>query len=116
MSYKRLIEAKTRQAFELVKDLAQDVVFTRKTNSDFNFGTGLEESDSKSVKTKVIVSDNKKKSSERNTIRKTLMAKTAEVGDMKLYESISFNGLVWKIGEVSKNDGYVSVVDVYREG
>ena len=115
MSYRKLVEAKVKQAFELIKDLAQNVVFTTKVSSEFDFESGLTTSTVVNRTIKVVVIDNKKKTSERNTIQKTFMAKTAEVGDMKLYEAVTFGGLVWKIGEVTHNDDYVTIVDVYRE-
>lgn len=115
MSYKKLIENKVKQAFMMVKDLAEDVMFTRKLNSEFDFETGTAESTPQSTYIKVVVMEGKKVGKVRNTVGKTLMAKTEDVGDMKLYETVSFNNQVWNIGAISKNDGFVTVFEVFRE-
>ena len=56
MSYKALINSKLRQAFNMVKDLAEDVTFNKVTVGDFDFATGTASTEvSTPVVTKAII-------------------------------------------------------------
>jgi hypothetical protein len=116
MGYQTLIDAKLNQAFNLVKDLAIDIVLTKKQDSTFNFGTGEVKFGSQSVvNTKAIPIDLKKTSENRNTIEKQLMLKSKEVGDITKYATVQFQSKTWNIGDIPKDDGFILLVNVYRE-
>jgi hypothetical protein len=44
------------------------------------------------------------------------MFKTQDVGDISLYDTFTVNNIIWKIGSSIKNDGFISVANVYLEG
>jgi hypothetical protein len=116
MSYRNLIDAQVRKAFTLLKDLAEDVVLTKTTSSDFNFGTGEASITSPApVVTKAVIVDSKKKSKDRNTTEKLVLMKTQYTGDISLYDSFSYKNEVWKFGDIISNDGHITVATVFRE-
>lgn len=116
MGYQTLIDSNLNKAFNLAKDLAIDIVLTKKPDPTFNFGSGAAEfSTTQTVNTKAIVVEAKKKAADRNTVQKQLMLKSKEVGDLNNYTTIQLESLTWSIGNIQKNDGFISIVDVYRE-
>ena len=116
MSYQTLIDNNLARAFNLIKDLAIDVVLTKKPNPTFDFGTGTASfSASQTITTKAVVIDIKKKAEDRNTIEKQLMLKSKETGDITRYATVQFDSKTWTIGEIPKNDGFIFLVNIYRE-
>lgn len=115
MGYRQLVDSAVTKAFNAAKDLAIDVTFNRKTDQSFNFNTGLVTSTPLTVLTKAIKIEEKKTANQRNTVSCTLMVKTNGLEDIKMFESVTFEGATWKIGNVPKNDGYVSLVEVLLE-
>lgn len=116
MSYRKLVEANVTKAFNLVKDLAYDVVLTKKQTADFNFSSGETQlSSSQTVSTKAIVIEATKKSDDRNTIQKQIMLKTKDVGDINNYSTVSISGVIWKIGSIQKDDGFVITANIFKE-
>lgn len=116
MGYQALIDSNLNKAFNLSKDLAKDVVFVRKPDPAFNFGTAEASfSTTQNVSTKAIIYESKKKSKEINTVIKELMLKSKEIGDATLYDSVTIDSQNWNIVSIPKNDGFVSIVEVSRE-
>jgi cyanate lyase len=116
MSYKALVRSNVRKAFNLVKDLAEDVVFVKKLASTFNF-TSMEAktTSSESIVTKAIITESNKKSEEHNAMNKTVMLKTQDIGDINAYDTIVRNNENWKIGAVIYTDGFVTIADIHKE-
>lgn len=116
MSYRNLINSQVRKAFTLLKDLAEDIVFTKTTDATFNFGTGEAKTTSPSpIVTKAVIVDTKKSSKDRNTSEKIAIMKTEAIGDISLYDSFTYRGSVWKIGDVISSDGHITTATVFRE-
>lgn len=116
MGYQTLIDSNLVKAFNSVKDLAIDIVLTKKTDPTFNFGSGAAEfSTTQMVTTKAIVVETKKKAADRNSVEKQLMLKSKDVGDLNNYATIQLESLTWTVGDIQKNDGFISIVNVYRE-
>lgn len=116
MSYKNLIDKSLNKAFISIKDLAKDAILTKKPNPSFNFQNGTTlNSSTETINTKVIITNTIKKSQDRNTSEKQLMLKTSEVGDLNNYSTIQFDSVIWNLGSIQKNDGYISIVNVYKE-
>jgi hypothetical protein len=116
MSYKNLIDKSLFKTFNTLKDLASVVVLTKKNNPSFNFQTGQSEfAPTTTITTKAVITNSTKKFEDRNTIQKELMLKTKEVGDLTTYTTITINSEVWNIGGIEKNDGFVSLVKVFKE-
>ena len=115
MGYKTKINTNVNKAFNLVKDLAEDITFNKKSlNFDFNTATAKTQ-DSESVITKAIITDINKTSKEHNAMYKMIMLKTQDIGDIKAYDTIIINSESWKIGPIIKSDGYITIVEIYKE-
>lgn len=116
MSYKALIDSNLSLAFNLLKDLATEVVLTKKTVPQFNFGNGNAEfGANQTVITKAIEINSNKTSENRNTIQKELMLKSKDVGDLTNYTTVTINSNTWNLGEIQKNDGFILLVKIFRE-
>jgi hypothetical protein len=117
MGYKSLIDKNLSLAFNLTKDLATDITLLKKTSTDYNFATGaVDVLTTETVTVKGIVIQTEKNSKERNTSKQQVMLKRADVGDITKYDTLQYDSKVWNIGEIPKNDGYIVLVDIYREG
>lgn len=116
MSYKNLIDRSLLRTFNTLKDLATIVVLTKKGNPSFNFQTGQTEfSGNTTVTTKAVVIASTKKSEKTNVTEKELMLKSKEVGDLTLYSTVTIDTEVWNLGGIQKNDGFISLVKIFRE-
>lgn len=116
MSYQKLVDANVNRAFNLIKDLASNVTLTRKNDPKFDFASATAKfSGSLTVSTKAVVLDSKKKSDDRNTVKRELLLKSKEIGDINEYSTVLINGVQWNIGATISNDEFVTVAEVYRE-
>lgn len=117
MGFSNLIDSNLTRAFNLVKDLAIEAVFTLKSGTSFNFGnaeTTHTSSTSSTVKA-VVMESSKKKASSQNTIERTLMFKSKDLIDVSGYDSVAIAGEVWNVGQTVKNDGRITILSIYRE-
>lgn len=117
MSYRNLVNTNVARAFNLVKDLAEEATLTKKATSSFNFATGQAEVTTDApVVTKAIMTELRNSSGDFNASRRLVMLKTAEVGDIKAYDTVTMAGVTWKVSPDNiLSDGYVTTVEVYRE-
>lgn len=117
MSYRSLVDAQVRKAFNLLKDLAVDAVLNKKGAAAFDFGTGEATLTSDgNIPTKIIEVEAKKPSKKTNVTEKTVMMKSQDVGDLNLFDTITVDGVEWKLGSPIKNDGYILITTMFREG
>lgn len=120
MSYTATIEKLVTLAFNKLQDLARDVTLHRKVSSDFNFSSGTVSVTDTTLVVKAVdtgYSKSRKVDSKYPKDRKvkTLMFKTAEVGDLKLFDQITISGEKWSIDSITKNDGFVTIAEVVKE-
>lgn len=116
MSYKNLIDKNLTLAFNLTKDLATDIVLSKKTSPSYNFSTAaVDVVSTQTVTTKGVIIETEKNSKDRNSSKRQVMLKTAEVGDITKYDTLQYDSQTWNIGEIPKNDGYITLVNIYRE-
>ena len=123
MGYKSLVDSQATMAFNILKDLADDVVLNKKDSVSFNFGTGVKEERTTPIEIKVVVLDDDKKSKIHNSIEREVLFKTRGLGDINAYDSMTFenahdvhlNG-TWKFGTILNNDGYTILARIYRRG
>ena len=120
MSYVNLINKNVDFAFKTVKDLATNVVLTKKVVTGFDFGTGSNTAGADVVlnTTAVIVTSKKGDSedaSNRNTQQKSIMLQRQDVDDVSFYDLITIAGEDWQLGQIIKDDGFVVEVEVFRE-
>jgi len=115
MSYKALINSNVNKAFNLIKDLAEEVVLNKTVTSDFNFTSGDVKSTVSAISTKAVITDSNKESEKHNVMKKIALLKTQDIGDISAYSSIVLNGNNWQIGPLIKSDNFVTVVEIYKE-
>lgn len=116
MGLYKLVDKNLTKAFNAIKDLAIVATFVKKTNPTFDFNKGLIKTTiAESVDAKVIIVDNTKEATDRNTQQLQIMFKVSDVGDIFLYETVSIDSISWKIGKYIKTDRFVSVIELFRE-
>ena len=114
MAYKSLIDSSLTRAYQLAKDLAEDVTFTKKSG-EFNFSTMETASADTSVVVKTIVTDGKQAKEDRSVKIKQLMFRSKDLGSISLFDTVVIQGETWKLGDVIKDSGYIIVAEAYRE-
>ena len=122
MGYKSLVDSQVTMAFNLLKDLADDVILNKSSDVSFNFGDASTSQKTEQTVIKAVVTDDDKKSQIHNSIERQVMFKTRGLGDINAYDSLTFenshdihlNG-TWKLGPVLNNDGYTILASIYRE-
>jgi hypothetical protein len=122
MGYVNLINKNVDFAFTAVKDLAADVVLTKKVITGFDFGSGANTAGSdivlnvKAIVTRLEKGDvDSKKASSRNTQQKSIMLQKQDVDDVTFYDTILIAGQIWNLGKVIREDGFVVEVEAFRE-
>jgi hypothetical protein len=115
VNYPKLAQKSVRRAFTILKSLAVDVTLSLKTNTTFSFDTGDTTSNITIISTKAIVVDTEKRSKDRNTITQQLILNTELVGELSLYDTLLLKGVTWTIGSPIATDGFVTLIDIYRE-
>ena len=124
MGYKNLVDSNITLAFNLLKDMADDVVLNKSSSADFDFSSGEVAADAgaSSVPIKAIVISDDKKSKTENSIKRQILFKTRGLGDVNAYDSIVFNNNLdihlngtWRFGPILNNDGYTILAEIYRE-
>jgi hypothetical protein len=116
MSYRALVSSNVTKAFRLLKDLAEDVTLTKRASSTFDFATQTATIvDGTPIVTKAVVTDTAKSSQDRSTAVKVAMLKNSEVGDVGLYDKVTYQGADWKIGPIITSDSFVTVVELHKE-
>jgi hypothetical protein len=116
MAYNALIERNVTLAFNLVKDLAVNVVFTKTTSANFDFNTASLNEVTGQVKTiKAILFDGKKPTKDATEIVKTIMFKSSDIDDVNLYDTISYKGKIFKIDAPIKDFGFIWIFNIIEE-
>jgi len=116
VSYAALIDRQVVSAFNKVKDLAVDATFTKALSATFDFNAGtLSKTSDTPVTIKLIELDQKKPQKNSNTITKTVMVKAIDVGSLSLYDTLSYSGNTWRIGDALKETGRVWIFNIFRE-
>ena len=116
MSYNALINSNLKLAYNAVKDLAKPVTFTKTASTSFNFTTGAASAVTEGpISTKAVILSDKKTSSASKVVNREIMFRTTEVGDIKLFDSVTIDNLVWKLGTVVADSGFIIILQIYRE-
>jgi hypothetical protein len=114
MSFKKLLDQKALQAFNMLKDLADTATFENTTVTGFDFDTGnVEKTEAEPTVIKMVVVETKKKDS---TITKVVLARLTDTGILDEFDSLTLNGVIWKIGPILSETGQVVSFEIYREG
>jgi len=115
MSYTNLINKNLNLAFNLIGDLSTDFIFTKTENNSFNFSNSVVSSNTVSVATKGLVVKSEKNSQNTNVINKEIIVKSAELGDIKAFDSVSIQNTTWKLGNIIQDSGYIIRINIFRE-
>ena len=115
MSYKALVNSNVTLAFNLIKDLAEDVILVKSSDNDFDFETATASEKTVNISTKAVVIKDAKKSKAHNAIKRQVMFKTRNLGDLTAYDRVMIEGKEWRFGPMINNDGYTVLAEVYRE-
>lgn len=116
MSFKARIDANLNRAFNLSRDLAVNVTFTKKLGSAFDFGTAsATETGTTDIIVKGLWIDSQKKSSKIDSAERHIMLKRKDVGDVTTFDHLIEGSVTYKIGTPLKNDGYIIILSVFKE-
>jgi hypothetical protein len=116
MGYQALVAANVGKAFNLLKDLAEEITLNKKAATSFNFTTQtMTEVADTPIVTKAVITDVLKSASDHDSIKKIVMLKTKEVGDITVYDKITHQNQSWVIGPIIASDNFVTVIEMYKE-
>lgn len=117
MGYKSMVERNVDKAFKLIGDLAITVTLNRKTKATFNFDTlDVKTTLTPNLVTSAVLLESSKKTAEHNTRSTSLILKTKEIGDINLFDSVTIGADLFKIGPIISTDGYITNVEIFKEG
>lgn len=118
MGYKAIIDSNITLAFNLLRDLAEDVVLNKSSDNNFDFSTGemAVDRNKKDIAIKaVVIEDNKSGNGTLNAIKRQILFKTRGLGDINAYDKVIISGNEWNFGPMINNDGYTILAEIYRE-
>jgi len=119
MSYRNLINSSLKTAFKAVKSLADDTTLSRQSNSGFDFNSGgVDKPKSSDVPIKVIIiSNDNVRSSDSNKVSKVqMMIQVQEATEINVGDTIPLNGSIYRVGPIINSDGFLFLVDAFKEG
>lgn len=115
MGYQRLIDANLTRAFNKVKDLARDASVAKQKNIEYDFGTGEKTSVIENILFKVIIISSRRDSENKQSEETQIMFKKESVGELTQNDKVTIDGNVYVVGASVKSDGFISIVNLYRE-
>lgn len=114
MGYKNFLDNKAMLAFNLLKDLADVATFSNTSVSGFDFDSGtVEKSTAAPVTIKMVVIETKKAD---NTITKTVLCRLTDTSILDEFDTLTFQGQTWNIGDKLSENGRVLMFSIVREG
>ena len=114
MAIKLLLSRGVRMAFRMLQDKAEDVTLRRKPEDGYNFDTSaVNYSGESEITVKAVVTNEERKGS---VIKRTIMLMRSEVDEIRAYDELIAEGIVWNLGPVISDDGFIVIIDAYREG
>lgn len=117
MGFYSMVDQNLTKAFKAMKDIALTATFVKKPNTSFDFGRAVTKSTTaETVEAKVVIIYSTKESKDRNVQQMQIMFKVADVGDLVLYETVTIDDIVWKIGRYVKTDRFINIIELFREG
>jgi hypothetical protein len=113
MKYNKLISSNLKKAFNVLKSMAIDATLHKKVSTEFSFSTAITTDIILDVSTSIIVTANSKYKS---TFKQSIMLLKAPIGELSVYDTITHGGNIWTLGEPLIDDGYLTLLEIYREG
>ena len=116
MNLKRIINNGLSMAYKRLSSLEIDVTLNKKSSVDFNFNTAeLTEDIPTYIYTKAIPLSRVRLSRDSSTVKQQLLLQTNVVGDIRLYDTITYDGYVWDFVAPISDDCFITVIDTVRE-
>jgi len=116
VGFRNIIDTQLNNAFNLAQDLKTDMTLNKRTGVDYDFASGDVTSQAETnISVQGIIIGSKKKDKKSNTTKRQLMLKRKDVGDITEYDTVSDAGGIWKIGKPIKDDGFITLVEIYKE-
>ena len=121
MDLKSFLNKGVKLAFQQASSLALQVTLNKKSGISFDFSSGNPQILTETSVTvpafelKGSKTDSFGKGVDRQMSLKSLLFKTADVGDLSMYESASINGKEWRMGSVSDFSAELTIAELYRE-
>ena len=117
MSYSKLIKNNVKMAFNVIGDIGEDIVFTNKTVSNYNFTTqSVDTVTDTSFTAKAVVENQFRTNDDTPRLECNLMFDSDYLDSKKIdnYDTVVFRGKTWKINKFEDNN-YVITLTVGRE-
>ena len=111
MGYRNLIQNKLVFVFNKINNLARWAVFESKKEKQFNFETGDLDYDTENKQAKIVVT-NETKLPGSDKVRLSLMVRNKPIGTMRSYDTMTLDGITYKIDKVTVDDKFVSLIEV----
>jgi hypothetical protein len=118
MGYSNLLKNMTRKAFNLIGDLATEVILTKRTNVGFDFATNTTSTGTLASSRIKGIFNSKRNTGKPDspTISESFMFKAEDLDEPDIYDKITTaDGNVWKIIPPFDNDGSIITIYVARE-
>lgn len=113
--FKNIINSSLDKAFVILKDLATDVVLSKKSNASFDFGTGQASTTNTNFVTKMVVV--KEKEETRNGAKlfvKEILLKTSTIENFSVYDTLNYQNDTWRLGTTFKHTENVTLLEIYK--
>lgn len=119
--YRQLVETSVRKAFDKIGTLAKVVTFASNQATDFDFASlAAEVTPLQSISIKAVIleaekSRGKDANASANTQKKRLLLISKDTPSLNSYDTVTVDGVTWKVAHPIKDDGYTITVDVFKE-
>jgi hypothetical protein len=116
MSYAKIVDRNVTRAFNLLRDLAKIAVHFEARDPEFNFETGEAEGDVGSQTAfKAVLLKRESPKAETSSRKVEIMFKKADVGVVRQNDKIMFDGENYTVATIIKGDGFITIVELYKE-
>ena len=113
MSYSKLIKNNVKMAFNVIGDLGEDIVFTNKTVSNYNFATqSISENTDTPITVKAVIESQYRTNDDTPRLECKIMIDSANL-DSKIidnYDTVVLRGKNWKINSFEDNNYVINLI------
>jgi len=112
-----MVKGYVAKAFNMIGDLAENVVLSSSSASGFNYTTGEAVASTPITHNlKAVVEFVKKKDSNTLIAKLLVMAKEVElISDLDAFDKVTIRGIVYRVIAPSLNDGYTVTISATKE-
>jgi len=113
MGYHKLIQDNVKNAFNTIGDIAEDIVFTNKNVTSYNFTTqSVVSSTDTSITVKAVIESQYRTNDDKPRLECKIMIDSANL-DSKIidnYDSVVLRGKTWKINSFEDNNYVINLI------